>query len=274
MSTRRAELARVTASQSRVSDGVGVRLRLPVEIRGPGVHQPAPTRSCAGRRSAGGDINAASFSAIRLLSGALALAAIHGDVSTTEKIQMTKVGNGASVKPKRGGLVVKAGDRVYIPAGGLRISMDKDGTTSVSASVAVDPWLPDMSANGRTSDETVDAIMRNGFPVSSICGDHVNACQESQSLYELFHHPDVARLKHMAVIDGRQAVGVLDLDKARKYHDSNHVALVDRVYEPLRRDHCLKGDSPLIDYILTANKRPFRLVDIGRKLHAVDVFDL
>ena len=95
---------------------------------------------------------------------------------------MTKVGNGASVNPKRGGLVVKAGDRVYIPAGGLRISLDKDGTTSVSASVAVDPWLPDMSANGGTSDETVDAIMRNGFPVSSICGDHVNACHKSQSL--------------------------------------------------------------------------------------------
>ena len=208
------------------------------------------------------------------MSGALALAAIHGDVSTTEKIQMTKVGNGASVKPRRSGLVVKAGDRLYIPAGGLRISMDKDGTISFSASVAVDPWLPDMSANGGTSDETVDAIMRNGFPVSSICGDHVNACQKSQSLYELIHHPDVARLKHMAVIDGRQAVGVLDLDKARKYHDSNHVALVDRVYEPLRRDHCLKGYSPLIDYILTADKRPFRLVDIGGKLHAVDVFDL
>ena len=43
----------------------------PTEVGGPGVHQPAPTRSCAGRRSAGGDINAASFSAIRLLSGAL-----------------------------------------------------------------------------------------------------------------------------------------------------------------------------------------------------------
>ena len=42
--------------------------------------------------------------------------------------------------------------------------MDKDGTTSVSASVAVDPWLPDMSANGGTSDETVDAIMRTRFP--------------------------------------------------------------------------------------------------------------
>ena len=100
---------------------------------------PILARSCAGRRSAGGEINAASFSAFRLLSGALALAAIHGDVSTTEKNQMTKVGNGASVNPKRGGVVVKAGDRVYIPAGGLRISMDKDGTTSVSASVAVDP---------------------------------------------------------------------------------------------------------------------------------------
>ena len=129
-----------------------------------------------GARRAGRSTRPA-VSAIRLLSGALALAAIHGDVSTTEKIPMTKVA-------------------------------------------------------------------------------------------------DVAHLKHMAVVDGRQAVGVLDLDKARKYHDSNHLAIVDGVYEPLRRDHCLKGDSPLINYILTADKRPFRLVDIGGKLHAVDVFDL
>ena len=179
-----------------------------------------------------------------------------------------------SMNPKRGGLAVKAGDRVYIPAGGLRIWMDKDGTTGVSASVAVDPWLPDISANGGTSDETVDAIVRNGFPVSSICGDYVNACQTSQSLYELIHHPDVLRLRFMAVVDGKQAVGILDLDKARKYHDQTNSTLVDKVYEPLNPDHCLKGDSPLIDYILTADKQPFRLVDIGGKLHAVDVFDL
>ena len=72
---------------------------------------------------------------------------------------MAKVVNEASVNPSRGGLAVKAGDRVHIRAGGLRIWMDKDGTASVSASVAVDPWLPDMSANGSTLDETVDAIM-------------------------------------------------------------------------------------------------------------------
>ena len=187
---------------------------------------------------------------------------------------MANMGDEDSMNPKSGGLALKAGDRVYIPAGGLRIWMNKDGTTGVSASVAVDPWLPDVSANGGTSDETVDAIMRNGFPVSSICGDYVNACQTSRSLYELLQHPDVSRLRYMAVVDGNQAVGVLDLDKARKYHDPTQSALVDKVYEPLNPDNCLRGDSPLIDYIHTADKRPFRLVEIGGKPHAVDVFDL
>ena len=36
----------------------------------------------------------------------------------------------------------------------------------------------------------------------------------------------------------------------------------------------MRETAPLIDYILTADKRPFRLVDVGGKLHAVDVFDL
>ena len=73
---------------------------------------------------------------------------------------------------------------------------------------------------------------------------------------------------------GRQAVGVLDLDKARKYHDPTHSTLVDTVYEPLKQDHCLKGDNPLMEYVLTADERPFRLVDIEGRLHMVDVFDL
>ena len=65
----------------------------------------------------------------------------------------------------------------------------------------------------------------------------------------------------MAVLDGREVVGVLDLDRARKYHDPAHSTLVGKIYEPLRQDHCLRGDSPLIDYVLTADKRP---VSCGR----------
>ena len=138
--------------------------------------------------------------------------------------------------PKNVGLTIRAGDRMYIPAGGLRLWINDDGTTGMSASVAVDPWLPDLLANGGTSSETVEAIT-NGIPVSSVCGDHVYACQKSRNLYELIHHPDVTRLRHMAVLDGEQAVGVLDLDKARKYHDPARLTLVEEVYEPLRKDH-------------------------------------
>ena len=172
------------------------------------------------------------------------------------------------------GLAVKAGDRVYIPVGGLRLWMNKDGTPGMAASVAVDPWLPDISANGGTSDETVDAIARRGFPVSAICGDYVNACHIAWPLHDLLQHPEVRRLRYMAVADGNQAVGVLDLDKARKYHDPTHSVLVDTVYEPLKQEHCLKGDSPLMEYVLSADERPFRLVDIEGKLSTVDVFDL
>ena len=176
--------------------------------------------------------------------------------------------------PKNGGLVVKAGDRVYMPAGALPTWTNEHGTTGTSAVVVVDPWLPDISANGGTSSDTVDAIMKSGFPVGSICGDTVNACQKSQPLHELVRHPDVSRLRHMAVLDGREVVGVLDLDKARKYHDPAHPTLAEAIYEPLHHDNCLRGDSPLIDYVITADKRPFRVVAIDGKAHAVDVFDL
>ena len=72
------------------------------------------------------------------------------------------------------GVNLRPGDRFYIPAGGLKIRIKEDGTTGLSVSVAVDPWLPDMSANEVTSVETMEAITKNGFPVSSVCGTHVN----------------------------------------------------------------------------------------------------
>ena len=84
-------------------------------------------------------------------------------------------------------------------------------------------------------------------------------------------------LRHMAVIDGKQAIGILDLDKARGqvcHDDPKQSLLVEEIYEPLNSDHCLRGESPLIDYILTADERPFRLVELGGKLHTIDVSDL
>ena len=51
--------------------------------------------------------------------------------------------------------------------------------------------------------------------------------------------------------------------------------LVEDIFEPLSRDNCLSGDSPLLDYLLTADERPFRLVELpGQKLGTVDIEDL
>ena len=81
----------------------------------------------------------------------------------------------------------------------------------------------------------------------------------------------------MAVIDGTNATGVLDLDRARgevQHNDPKQNLLVKDVFEPLGPDNWLHGDSPLIDYLLTADVRPFRLVQLaGEKLGTIDVED-
>ena len=59
--------------------------------------------------------------------------------------------------------------RCTFPLGDCGSWINEDGTTGVSAgpwpSIA---WLPDMSTNGGTSEETVEAITTDGFPVKSI----------------------------------------------------------------------------------------------------------
>ena len=90
--------------------------------------------------------------------------------------------------------------------------------------------------------------------------------------------PEIARLRHIAVIDGTQACGILDLDKARGQAQHGELPgrpLVGDICEPLSQQNCLRGDSPLIDYLLTADERPFRLVQLtGNTLGTVDVEDL
>ena len=125
----------------------------------------------------------------------------------------------------------------------------------------------------------MDAIIRQGFPVSCLCtNETIQACQKSHDVRTLVVHPNIVRLRHIAVIDGTRACGVLDLDKARgkiNHRDPSQRLLVRDVYEPLRSDHCLQGDSPLLDYLLTVDERPFRLVQLtGDKLGTVDVEDL
>ena len=180
---------------------------------------------------------------------------------------------------KEVGLPINAGDRAYVPPGGLQLWVNSDGTMGSQMSLAIDPWLPDLSEDAGTPVEVIHAIARQGFTVSSICTRQwIKACQKTLEVRDLLAHPEIARLRHMAVVDGTQAIGILDLDKARgqvRYNDDRSSLCVEEVYEPLSAENSLRGESPLIDYILTADTRPFRLVAMpGNKLGTVDVEDL
>lgn len=178
-----------------------------------------------------------------------------------------------------GGLTINAGDRAYIPPGGLQLWVDPDGTVGAGVSLAIDPWLSDLSVDAGTPVDVIQAIARRGFTVSSICmGKPIKACQRTHDVRELLAHPGVARLRHMAVIDGTQAIGILDLDMARgqvRHGDERSSLVVEDIYEPTNGENTLLGDSPLIDYVLTSDARSFRLVQLpGNTLGTVDIEDL
>ena len=180
---------------------------------------------------------------------------------------------------KEGGLTINAGDRAYVPPGGLQLWINPDGTMGSRMSLAIDPWLPDLSPDAGTPVDVMQTIARRGFTVGSICtGQWIKACQVTHDVRELLATPEIARLRHMAVIDGKQAIGILDLDSARgqlRYKDECSSPRVGEIYEPLSEENSLHGDSPLIDYILTADIRPYRLVQMpGNKLAIVDIEDL
>lgn len=178
-----------------------------------------------------------------------------------------------------GGLTINPGDRLYVPQGGLKFWVNPDGTMGSAVSLAIDPWLPDLSMDAGTPAGVIQGISRRGFTVGSICTGHwIKACQKSHEVRELVAHPELMRYRHMAVIDGRQAIGILDLDRARGKvgHDDERSPLrVEEVFEPVNDENTMSSDSPLIDYILTADTRPFRLVKMpGNKLGTVDIEDL
>ena len=177
------------------------------------------------------------------------------------------------------GVEIRAGDRAYIPAGALKIWLNPDGTTGMGASLAVDPWLPDLNINAGTPTEVVHEISTSGFRVSAICNTGlVSACQKSHVVRELVSHPELLRLRYLVVLDDKTACGILDLDRARganSYKDPKQQLLVEDIFEPASPENSLRGDSPLIDYLLTADKEPFRLVELpGHRLGTVDVQDL
>ena len=177
------------------------------------------------------------------------------------------------------GVRLHAGDSPYIPAGGLQIWTKEDGTLEFGVTLAVDPWLPDLAAALGTPLEVVESILEVGFSINTICNrETVYGCQLSKDLGELISHREIQRLSHMVVVDGQRAVGVLDLDIARgkfRHGDSKGSVRVADVYEPLAKSNCMRGEAPLMDYLLTADQQPFRLVEVdGGKLATVDVEDL
>ena len=177
------------------------------------------------------------------------------------------------------GVTVNAGDSMYVPAGGLQIWAKDDGTLGFGVTVAVDPWLPDLSATRGTPLGVIEAISRDGFPVGAICNrGSIYACQKSQKIQDLISHPEIQRLSHMAVIDGRRAIGVLDLDKARgrfQHGDTEKPLLVAKLYDPASKSNTMPEEAPLLDYLLTADQQPFRLIELdGGSLATVDVEDL
>lgn len=177
------------------------------------------------------------------------------------------------------GVQVNAGDSLYIPAGGLQIWAKEDGTLGFGVTVAVDPWLPDLSATRGTPLDVVESILGNGFPVSTICNrGSIYACQKSQDVQVLISDPAIQRLRHMVVVDGESAVGVLDLDIARgkfRHGEAESSLLVEDVYQPADKSNSMRGETPLMEYLLTADQQPFRLIELeGAKLATVDVEDL
>ena len=177
------------------------------------------------------------------------------------------------------GVQVNAGDSLYIPAGGLQIWNNKDGTLGFGVTVAVDPWLPDLSGDRGTPLDVMESILGGGFPVSTICNrGTIYACQKSQEVRALIVHPEIQRLSHMVVVDNLRAVGVLDLNLARgkfRHKESESALFVEDVYEPTSELNSMRGDTPLMDYLLAADQHPFRLIELdGGKLGTVDVEDL
>ena len=174
---------------------------------------------------------------------------------------------------------VNAGDSLYIPAGGLQIWNNENGTLAFGLTVAVDPWLPDFGGDRGTPLDVMESILGGGFPVSTICScGTIQGCQKSQDVRALIAHPKIQRLSHMVVVDEQRAVGVLDLDLARgkfRHKESESSLLVEDVYEPASESNSMRGDVPLMDYLLTADQQPFRLIELdGGKLGTVDVEDL
>ena len=156
--------------------------------------------------------------------------------------------------------------------------VDDDGAFGMGVTMAIDPWLHDLTANTETPREVIESITANGFPVRTICKrGQINSCRATDPVRSLIFRQDIQRLSHIAVVDEERALGVLNLDKARsafKHKDSGDSLRVDDLFEPLSKENTMHGDAPLMDYLLAADKYPFRMVEVDGKHSTVDVEDL
>lgn len=173
---------------------------------------------------------------------------------------------------------LRAGDRPYIPAGALQIWRRPDGTSGMGATLAVDPWLPDPAIAGGMPCHAVDQMLREAFPLRLICGDSFRPCRVDVDVKALVDHPDFQRRRYAAVFRNNEVRGVVDLDAARariEHGNPEQVLTVGDICDPLDAENSAAADSPLVDYLMAADERPFRVVhENGAVRGTVDVEDL
>ena len=170
----------------------------------------------------------------------------------------------------------RAGDRLYIPAGALSLEFCEDGTLKSSVHAAIDPWLPDRGKAVGVTPDQVDEIEEKGFPLHTICSDEpITACQISDPIKKVLYMAGMERRRYIAVIDNSSVVGTINLDHARGLVGDDGKIVIGDHYEPNTGTSVLSGDSPLMDYILSADIHPYRIVDLGDgRCGNVDVFCL
>ena len=170
---------------------------------------------------------------------------------------------------------LEPGDRIYIPVGGLRLRIGPDGSTTSEIRAAVDPWLPNEEFTVGIDLGQLRALEGRGFPVRAIYSNEPTpACWKSNAVRDVLNRADVQRLGHLLVAENKSAVGVLDLDKARGT-DLRCNPTVGDLCEALTTKNTIDIDAPLMDYLLSADSYPFRVVvQSGKNAGFVDVSHL
>ena len=171
---------------------------------------------------------------------------------------------------------VRAGDRLYIPAGAFRLAFSEDGTLKSSVHAAVDPWLPDRDVAVGVRPEHVHSIEEKGFPLHTVCSDEpIIACRKSDTILGVLYTAGMERRRYIAVVDNDSVIGTINLDYARGVVGDDDKMVVGDHYQPNTAASIISGTVPLMEYILSADTHPYRIVDLGEgRCGNVDVFCL